>query len=367
MKRLYFLDNLRAFVVFLVIVLHGAITYMAYAPPWWYVLDPNNSLFFTALVILVDVSIMMVMFFVAGYFAYPSLVKRGSGQFIKDKFVRIGLPWIFGALLLAPPTAYMIYFSRGAPVTLAQFWAGDFWGVAYQQSVYWFLGILFLQFALLALAYAASERLRGLNRSAASPSWLFFTGFAALMTLAFLGMNQLYPPDTWTHVYLFVFQPLRLPLYFGYFILGLMAYQRGWFTEEGYTPGWGWVALFVVSGVLYLSYRFTIPTIMQTTLPLQAGNAILFNVYCLAGLMAGIAIFRRAVNGNGWFWASQARNSYGIYYVHPLILYPLAYLFVPLQLSVFVKAPLVILLGWLLSWGVSAVILTRLPGLRRIF
>jgi surface polysaccharide O-acyltransferase-like enzyme len=367
MKRIYFLDNLRAFVVFLVVVLHGSLTYMAYAPQWWYVVDPANSLFFTAIVLLVDVSIMMVMFFVAGYFAYPSLVKRGSGQFIKDKFVRIGLPWIFGVLLLAPPTAYMMYFSRGAPLTLAQFWAGDYWGVAFQQSVYWFLGILFLQFVLLGLAYAASDQFRQLTRRTVKPSWLVFVGFATLMTLGFLGMNQIYPPDTWTHVYLFMFQPLRLPLYFGYFILGLVAYQRGWFTEGGYTPGWGWVALFVVSGALYLGYRFTIPTPTQTTLPLMAGNAILFNVYCLAGLMAGLAIFRRAVNGNGWFWASQARNSYGIYYVHPLILYPLAYLFLSVELSVFVKAPLVILLGWLLSWGFSALVLTRLPGLRRIF
>jgi len=37
-NRLYFLDNLRAFVVLLVIVLHGSMTYMAYAPEWWYVL-----------------------------------------------------------------------------------------------------------------------------------------------------------------------------------------------------------------------------------------------------------------------------------------------------------------------------------------
>jgi peptidoglycan/LPS O-acetylase OafA/YrhL len=44
-NRIYFLDNLRAFVIVLVVVLHGSMTYMAYAPPWWYVLDSQNSLF----------------------------------------------------------------------------------------------------------------------------------------------------------------------------------------------------------------------------------------------------------------------------------------------------------------------------------
>jgi len=33
-SRLYFLDNLRAFVIILVVVLHGSMTYMAYAPTW---------------------------------------------------------------------------------------------------------------------------------------------------------------------------------------------------------------------------------------------------------------------------------------------------------------------------------------------
>ena len=42
-SRFYFLDNLRALVIVLVVVLHGSMTYMAYAPPWWYVLDSQGS------------------------------------------------------------------------------------------------------------------------------------------------------------------------------------------------------------------------------------------------------------------------------------------------------------------------------------
>jgi len=93
-KRLYFLDNLRAFVIMLVIVLHASITYMAYAPVWWYVLNPQNSLFFTMLVLLIDVPIMQIMFFISGYFAMPSLQKRGSASFLKDKCIHIGIPWV---------------------------------------------------------------------------------------------------------------------------------------------------------------------------------------------------------------------------------------------------------------------------------
>lgn len=367
-SRLFFLDNLRAFVIFLVIVLHASLTYMAYAPEWWYVLDPQNSLFFTAVVLLVDVPIMLILFFVSGYFAYRSLAKRGARAFIKDKFVRIGLPWIFGVLVLAPPTAYMIYYSRGVPMSLGQFWATDFWGPLFQQSVYWFLGILLLFFVLLGLAYAVVDRLRGLAQHNSTPGWPVFVVFITLMTTGFWLLNLIVPVDTWSHVYLLVFQPVRIPLYAGYFGLGLYAYFRGWLTPGGYMPSVGrWLALFVFSGILYLGYRFIFPEPVQTTLLLKLGTAFLFNLFCFSSLMAGLAVFHRYVDSAGPFWQGQARNSYGVYYLHPLLLYPLAFVFVPLSLSIYLKASIIILITWLLCWTASALILTRVPGLRRVF
>jgi hypothetical protein len=182
-------------------------------------------------------------------------------------------------------------------------------------------------------------------------------------------MNQFFPLDFWsTGSYIFVFQPLRVPLYVGYFGLGLYAYQRGWFAENGYQPRFlPWAGLGIVAALLYLGYRLLIPAPAQTILLLKAGNAVLFNTYCLSALMAGAAIFQQKVNGPAFFWRTQAANSYGIYYVHPLVLYPLAYLFVGLSLPLFFKAPLVIILAILLSWGISALVLKKAPVLRRIF
>lgn len=370
-SRIYFLDNLRAFVILLVVVLHGSMTYMAYAPPWWYVLDPQNSLFFTLLVLLIDVPIMLIMFFVAGYFALPSLVKRGATEFVKDKFVRVGLPWLVGALLLAPPTAYLIYYTRAVPLTFLQFWATEFWGEGYQQSVYWFLGVLFLFFLLLSLVYMVSGRLQSAQRRLTQPSWKLFVVFWVLMTLGMFLMNQISPEiDTWFRDwYILVFQPLRVPLYFGYFALGLYAQQHGWFTETGYRPCLvPWATLAVLSGLLYLGYRlFVMPATPGPALLIQLGYAILFNAFCLSALLAGAALFQQKVNRASPFWSSLALSSYGIYFIHPLILYPLAYVFVPISLPLLLKAPLVILLGLLLSWAASALVLTKVPLLQRAF
>lgn len=169
--RVSFLDNLRSFAILLVVVLHGCIIYMVYAPSWWYVADPERSIVFDALVVLLDVPLMPILFFISGYFALPTLTKRRSAkEFLKNKFKRVGFPWIFGSVILAPPITYMIYLSRSIPMSFVQFWSRDFWNpIIYQQSVYWFLGILFLMFSLLSLAYKLSKNIRMLQRKWPSP------------------------------------------------------------------------------------------------------------------------------------------------------------------------------------------------------
>jgi len=368
--RLYFLDNLRAFVILLVIVLHASMTYMAYAPVWWYVVNPQNSLFFTMLVLLIDVPIMQIMFFVSGYFAVPSLQKRGSVSFLKDKWVRIGIPWVLGSLFLAPPIAYLTYYSRNVPMGFLQFWQTDFWTKLYQQSVYWYLGILFLFFTLLALVYHWNSRLKASSSRITRPSWILFIGFAALMTACFLVINLFFNLDDWKNLgYIFVFQPLRLPLYAGYFLLGIYAQQHAWFSAEGYKPGIKtWVPASILSGLIYLGFRLS-PAAASSSpdLMIKLITAVLFNAFCLTSLMAALAVFEARVNGKGFIWRSQSACSYGMYYFHPLILYPLAYVFVAVSMPLELKALTVILLGTVLSWLFTSQIALKVPLLRDMF
>jgi peptidoglycan/LPS O-acetylase OafA/YrhL len=363
--RHHALDNLRVFVIFLVVLLHAALSYMAYAPEWWYVLDPQRSLFFTGLVLVIDVPLMLIMFFLAGHFTYASLAKRGPGAFLKDKLVRIGLPWIFGVLVLAPPTAYLIYYSRKIPMGFWTFWRTEFWGRAFQQSVYWYLGVLLLFFALTTLVYALSQRFATWKPEVKFDNGPLLGTFLLAVTAASLLLSLVYPLDLWSHIYLLVYQPARIPLYVGYYVLGIVTHQRGWFTEGGYAPSLGrWLPLCLVSGLVYLGWRLA--PVTQPHLA-KAVTALLFNAFCFTSLMASLAVFRTWFGAESAFWRNQARNSYGVYYLHPLILYPLALAFVPLPLSIFFKAPAITLLAYLASWGLSAAILTRLPGLRRMF
>jgi glucans biosynthesis protein C len=364
--RLHYLDNLRAFVIVMVIVLHASITYMAFAPEWWYVLDPDRSQLFTLLVLLVDVPNMPALFFVAGFFALPSLVRRGSGGFIREKGVRLAIPWAFAIVFLAPLAAYMTYVSRDVPVGYLDFWTRDFWGPLYQQSVYWFLGVLFAMFVLLVWTWEASPRLQTAAVRVARPRPRLFVAFVALTAAGSALVSPWYGLDDWEPgSILFVVQPARIAFYAAYFVLGMYAERRGWFSAKGFRPDlgpWGWGC--VLSGVAYLAFRMGGQPV---TVPERAIASLLFAIFCFTAIVAGVSLFQQRVNGAGRAWRTLAENSFGIYYVHPLILYPLAYLLVPLAVPAVGKAAILVTVTLLASLAVSALVLRRVPGLRRIF
>jgi len=364
--RLFFLDNLRAFVIVMVIVLHASITYMAYAPEWWYVLDPDRSDLFTMLVLLVDVPTMPALFLVAGYFALPSLERRGAGGFIREKTVRLAIPWAFGVVFLAPLATYMTYVSRDVPMSYLEFWATDFWGPMFQQSVYWFLGVLFALFVLLAWVHAASPRLRATGPSVEVPRPRLFVAFIALTAAGSILFAPSFGLDDWLPLsLLFVVQPARIAFYVGYFALGIYAERRGWFSAAGFRPSlgpWGWGC--VLAGLAYLGFRWTVS---PATVPERAVAALLFATFCLTAVIAGIALFQRRFDGAGPAWRTLAANSFGIYYLHPLVLYPLAYVLLDLPAASLAKAAILVAVTLVVSLAVNALVLKRLPGLRRMF
>jgi peptidoglycan/LPS O-acetylase OafA/YrhL len=364
--RLLFLDNLRAFVIVMVVVLHASITYMAFGPEWWYVVDPDQSLAFTALVLLVDVPNMPALFFVAGFFAIPSLARRGLRGFVREKTIRLAIPWLFAVVFLAPLATYMIYVSRDVPTGYLEFWTRDFWGPLYQQSVYWFLGVLFVLFLLLAGLYDARPGEAAIAPHPTRPPVRFFVAFAALTALGSMLLAPRYSVDDWQPLWVvLVVQPARIALYVGYFALGIHAQRRGWFRADGYRPEPGpWGIACVVAGLAYLVIRIAMPPETEAG---RIAGAMLFGPFCLTAVMYGLAAFGRWGDGAGRAWRTLADNSFGVYYVHPLILYPLAYLFVGLAIPSVGKAAILVTVTLAASLVVSALVLRRLPGLRRIF
>jgi glucans biosynthesis protein C len=364
--RLAFVDNLRAVVVLLVIVLHASICYMAYAPQWWYVVDPDQSLLFTGLVLLVDVGLMPAMFLAAGYFALPSMRRHGVDGFVRGKLVRIGIPWVVGAVVLAPMATYVTYLSRGIDVPYLQFWTRDFWGPMYQQSVYWFLGVLLALFLLLAWACAARpsliERPAGPGPAPARvlAGLLAVTAAWTVLASPAFGIDDWYPLG-----WLLLVQPARVACYAGFFALGVHAERHGWFREGGYRPNAeAWIGGAVIAAMAYVAARLVA---LPDTAPGRSVEGVLFTVFCLAGVMAGLAAAARWANGTGRAWRIAATGSFGVYYVHPLVLYPIAWALVGVAVPAGLKWVVLIVATVTISLAVTHLVLRRVPGLRRVF
>ena len=367
-ERLYFIDNLRGFIVAMVIVLHVALCYMAFAPEWWYVLNPERSFACTIIVILTDVFVMPIMFFCAGYFTFVSLRKKGGASFWRDKHIRITLPWIFGVLVMAPLIAYSIYYTRKIPVSLGQFWMHDFWGNMFQQAHYWFLGMLLVFFLIAHLGAKLMPSIIKKETNVRKPSIVLPIGFIGLTAVAGLVMNQFVPQDYWyKNTYVLVFQPVRVFGLLAYFLLGIYAEKVSWFTEQGYKPSRiSWSVLLVVSGALYVLYKLAVPEAKQVTLALQAGSAITFNFFCFSSLLAFLALFQKLCNKTTPLLSNFSSCSYAIYYVHQFFVISIIYACIPIQLPVLIKFIGVTIAATLLSWGVAN-LMKRAPLLKNMF
>lgn len=367
-QRLYFLDNLRASIIFIVVLLHVSLCYMLYAPNWWYVINPVSSIFFTLLVVLIDVPIMPAMFFIAGYFAIPSLQRHGATEFLRQKTWRIFAPWVLGVLLLAPPTAFMIPFTRNLPVEIFSFWTGAFWADSFQHSVYWFLALLFWMFVVLTLLWKCIPALRTLTQTPAkAPLWLFPV-FAAGSAACFFTVLQFFPLDYWFVSYFLSFQPERVYQHILYFSLGIWAWKYGWFTEGGYCPRKRtWLPILAITMAVYLMVKMGFATSTAPLLNKQFILACSFATYCIASLMGWSAVFSTWINGSGRFWRSAAKNSYGIYFLHALVVYWLAYGLITVTWSIYIKAAVVFFITISFCWLFTSGVLRKAPLLRRMF
>ena len=90
--RIYFLDNLRTFLIFLVVLYHAGFTYQSAMESNWIVVDTARSDAIGLVGLYLDIFIMAVMFFISGYFIPISLKNNSSWSYVKSKFKRIMIP-----------------------------------------------------------------------------------------------------------------------------------------------------------------------------------------------------------------------------------------------------------------------------------
>jgi len=369
--RIHFLDNMRMFAVVSVVALHAAIVY-APVVPWWYVLDGSKNAVFDIVLLATDGYVMPILFFIAGYFALASLRRQGAGLFLLAKLKRLGLPLVVLTLCTCPIISYVIYRGQGSSESYWRYWLGllptavdwqyrpllpEAMARALLPFHLWFLGLLLLFCGLLAVSrVAVPGRERGRPDAASGPGLGLFAWLALAVGLA-EAVAQVFVSDIAWFAYgpFFLWQPARLPLYLGMFLLGTYAWDRGWFRAHrvcGKTWLWGVVAL--LAFLVMAGIGGSLATRHSVLILAGYGLARTFFAVSVLFFLAGFG--HRRWNRPGGVSGSLAAASYDIYLAHFPLVIVLGYILAGSALSALLKFPLVFFGSLGVCWGASRIV-----------
>lgn len=379
---------LRAFITMLVLAHHAVLAYHPFAPAaplslvaeprWWQafpVVDTQRWSGFAVLVGFNDMFFMALMFFLSGLFVWQSLERKGGGSFLRDRMVRLGLPFLGAAALIAPLAYYPTYLQSRSAGGQGGFWHQWLSLGNWPSGPAWFVWVL-LAFdgaaaALFLLwpnwATALTRFTSGADRRPA----ILFALLALISAAAYVPLAVVFNSMRWSAFGPFAFQTSRILHYFAYFLFGagVGAYglDRGLLAQEGKLarrwPLWSVAALiaFGVAGAIGIAAL----TAHLGSRSWEIAADVTWALSCAASSFAFLAIFVRFAGRSHRIFDSLNNNAYGMYLIHYAFVSWLQYAWLPASLPAIVKGSFVFVGTVLLSWGTTAV-LRRLPAVARM-
>jgi glucans biosynthesis protein C len=380
-NHIIFWNKLRVFAVLAVVVQHASVAYSTYVP-WWYVTEQAKSALCNLVLSVTDGFTMPVLFFIAGYFALPSLGRHGPVGFMAGKLKRLGIPLVALTICYCPIISYVDYLDKGGSRGYLDFWLGLLpsildWRFDYfvgpddairTKGILWSYHLWFLALLLVFCGGLAAWRAISGQRSVDEVKPPTGAGLGRFLLLA-LGVGLVegiaqaaFFDPTWARFGPFlVFQPARAPLYVGFFLLGVYGWKHGWSVRSP-APGhlwiWGLCTLVAYVGMAASAKVAMVPGPKPWLVPVAYGLARTAFGLAATGLL--MVFGQRRLNRPGRISASLSAASYDLYLGHfpPLIV--LQYLLARTDMPVLVKFVVVILVPVVLCWGGS-----RLAGQRR--
>ena len=368
------LDRARTFLTLVVVLHHAVIPYTYFGHT-----DPKSWLGFDAVVLATDSFFMAMFFFLSGLFVWPSLAHKPPQIFIRDRLLRLGLPFAIAAFTIIPIAYYAIALRQQPDISFTAFWWKTITVGPWASGPIWFIWVL-LAFDLFAcLLYRLSSRLldpinrmslRGYDRPAE-----FFLFLVGLTAVVYIPARLYFGPSRWFEFGPFDVQVSRELLYAAYFFIGAGVgaanFNRAVLSPEGRLAksSWGWAIATLVPYCL-LWVLITIKREILGNPPVlpawyEAIYGLLFVAFS-AGMMFTILAFFLRFKRSGWSILDPMQpDAYGIFLVHyPIVLW-LQYWLFDFDLPAIVKALVAFVLTVLFSWAVTAA-LRKIPGATRV-
>ena len=355
---------LRAFLVALVVAHHAVLAYHPFVPPppaslmsvprWWQafpVVDAKRWTGFSLFAGFNDVFFMALLFFLSGLFVWQGLERKGAAKFLGERLLRLGLPFLAAAAIVAPIAYYPAYLQTATHTDFSDFLRQWLALGVWPAGPAWFLWVLPAFDAIAALLFVLAPKWgEALGRRTAGVSIrpaVFFFLLVGVSAAVYVPLALIFSPLHWTAFGPFTFQTSRILLYLLYFLLavGIGAYglDRGLLARDGKLARrplqW------VIFALLFFGIATIVTIITVTAHPLSMSwNAVVdfaFAVSCAASGFAFLSLFLRFAGSRSRLFDSLSSNSYGIYLVHYAFVTWLQYALLPAPFPAAIKGILV--------------------------
>ena len=292
-NRVVYLDNIRNFLVYNVVLLH-IISIFAYPLSfWWAVIDQERaSRFYETSLITMDIYLMPCLLFIASLFIFPSLKKSTAFEYIKNRLKRLYVPVIvflfcagdvFNQLRLKRLNSITPDYSE----TFLNFW-GEFVkmpgiyltssqktlnAVDFSFSHMWFSTLLFFITLVVVLLNLPLKRKNSEPKKVKSRKKIILQTiiFAVILGVVYAAAMIYYVIHqidfgSWVIIGKVIqFNLNKIWILLPMFLFGLYAYQREWLTrgDIGNWKMWGLLAFIPLALNIPLFYIGILPTLNE--------------------------------------------------------------------------------------------------------
>ena len=369
-------DRARTFIIMLVLVHHSVIPYSYFGHT-----DRQSFLGFDAVAVFNDSFFMSAMFLLSGLFVWPSLQRKGIGPFLRDRWWRLGLPFVIAAVILMPIAYYAVELRLHPGSSFAAYWWRTVTVGPWPSGPVWFIWVLLAFDVLAAAVYRTMpgcvEAIGRLSLASFKRPGISFWALLTASIIVYVPADLYFREGRWFTWGPFAIQAGRILLYLLYFFAGVgigsMRREQGLLSREGELarrwPLWLAASVLTYSCIIVLLFvkHNLIANIDDPPLWFRLAYALTFASFSAAQTFNLLALFLR-FDGDGWSVLDPLQDSsYGIYLVHyiPILWMQYALLGISLapipQVTAIVKALIVFVVTLALSWAATAG-LRRLPG-----
>jgi len=330
-------------------VLHAGLSFMQFplGESWEYK-HKETALFFDAMVLFIHLFRVPIFFVLAGFFMETNISLKPLKVILKKKLIRIGLPLIFGVLLLFPIVDFGMAYSNNLAFSIQDY--RNLWRISHYNTMHlWFLYyLLFFYLAHLILSTQMSVIRKEINHLKYANLWIILL-FFILLGLSLLSFVN---PKSFDGDYSFL-PNLGTVLYFlSFYILGIILFHINDFFVG--------VKKHYIRYLTLGSILFSILLFSRSTAQIDANFTFFENLFFISAvyvfIIGFLGLFSKIFTKKNKQVQYLSKSSYFIYVVHLPILVWLLSLLSKYQLEIYSMFSAVLVLTLFFSYGLYELI-----------